>query len=437
MSTLLRAALLSLALGLSLVGAAPAAGQAVSPDVEPPIVAAVRAEIERAGKSLTLEGNPPPYFISVTIVEEWRLHIAARNGALVRSQQNHGRSGVLDLRVGAYELDQTNFASGDSFGVAEMAHHITVSLESDPFAVRRQLWLAMDEAYKKALETLKSKKAFLETHVVKDLPADLTREDPVRLLAPLPRDLPDRGAWEQTLRSLSRAFGERVGIDRSEVSFEAALSHTYLVTSEGTVVSYPTSFAMIEVDARAQADDGREIREYRQYPASSERALPAAAELSREIASLAEDLLHRKSAPEIGNERAPVLFQAQAAAQVFGQILADHLGTPRSPLSGGDERMRAMMEPLSAAANPLAPLFNRAVLPEAFSVVDDPTLEEFQGQALHGRSRFDYQGVPAQRVQVVEKGNSPASCRAAPRPRTPPAPTATPGSRCPERRAGP
>ncbi|MBI4424677.1 MAG: TldD/PmbA family protein, partial [Elusimicrobia bacterium] len=44
------------------------------------------------------------------------------------------------------------------------------------------------------------------------------------------------------------------------------------------------------------------------------------------------------------------------------------------------------------------------ILPEFLTVVDDPTVKEFKGEALHGHYEYDAEGVPAQRVVLVERG---------------------------------
>jgi predicted Zn-dependent protease len=47
---------------------------------------------------------------------------------------------------------------------------------------------------------------------------------------------------------------------------------------------------------------------------------------------------------------------------------------------------------------------NQSVLPDFLSVVDDPTTERIGGIDLNGYYKFDDDGVPAQKVTVVDKG---------------------------------
>lgn len=388
---------------LAAAGTLPAAGTAPAAP-PPPLAAAVRAEIDRAMRGLAIGETPPPYFIAVTIVEGRHLRISGRNGSLLQSAAWSERRGFLDLRVGSFELDQTNFVAGDIFDRSTVRRTFVVGLEDDEPAVRRRLWLEMDEAYKQAVETLKRKKAFLATQAAKESLADFSREEPARYLEPPAGDLPEHAVWEERVRALSGLFNRHPEIERSGVAFDASQEYGLLVTSEGTLVARPESSATFTAEGESRTAQGERIRQLLQVPVRSARDLPAAEELSRRVEELAAVLLAARDAPAGEADRAPVLFSGQAAAEVFGQLLADHLGASRAPLAGGDERQRSFVTAMGAAQNPLLPALGREVLPPAFSVVDDPTLEDYQGQALAGSFPFDHEGVRARPVRIVEQG---------------------------------
>ena len=46
----------------------------------------------------------------------------------------------------------------------------------------------------------------------------------------------------------------------------------------------------------------------------------------------------------------------------------------------------------------------RAVLPPFMTIVDDPTLATLGGKSLNGFYKYDDEGIPAQRVPLVEAG---------------------------------
>ena len=47
---------------------------------------------------------------------------------------------------------------------------------------------------------------------------------------------------------------------------------------------------------------------------------------------------------------------------------------------------------------------NKRILPTFLSLLDDPTLEQYDGQTLNGHYIFDDEGVRAQRALLIEKG---------------------------------
>jgi predicted Zn-dependent protease len=99
----------------------------------------------------------------------------------------------------------------------------------------------------------------------------------------------------------------------------------------------------------------------------------------------------------------PVLFDPPAAGSLLAQALAPSLSGARPPLStmpAFDEIMERM-----GGRSEWSGRVNTRVLPANVSLVDDPTLKEFNGQPLLGNYEIDDEGVKAQRVEVVENGS--------------------------------
>ena len=59
----------------------------------------------------------------------------------------------------------------------------------------------------------------------------------------------------------------------------------------------------------------------------------------------------------------------------------------------------------SRTTGEFAASYKSRVLPEFLSVVSDPTISSYHGESLLGHYEIDDEGVPAQRVSVIEKGN--------------------------------
>jgi TldD protein len=93
----------------------------------------------------------------------------------------------------------------------------------------------------------------------------------------------------------------------------------------------------------------------------------------------------------------PVLFEAQAAAQLLSQVLGDNLQLPRKPVSEPGRQSRFLPSELESK-------LNSRILPEWIDVVDDATQAEWRGHKLLGFYQYDMDGMAPKPVQVVEKG---------------------------------
>ena len=93
----------------------------------------------------------------------------------------------------------------------------------------------------------------------------------------------------------------------------------------------------------------------------------------------------------------PALFEPAAAAQLLAQLLGDNLRITRKPVSDPNR-------PVNVYASEFEGRAGSRVLPEWLDVIDDPTQTAYQGKPLAGYYEFDYEGVKAQAVPVIQKG---------------------------------
>ena len=140
-------------------------------------------------------------------------------GALTASHAYRGRILRTDLRVGDPSFDNSNFEGG--------ARVETVPIEDDYAALRRELWLRTDEAYKAALETLARKRAAAEGQAAaaadEAAVGDFSKEAPAHLEVPFPAGATEPEALRETARKLSSVLADFPEISSSRVS--AQLRH--------------------------------------------------------------------------------------------------------------------------------------------------------------------------------------------------------------------
>ena len=129
---------------------APKISTAVDSD---PILKAMREELDRSKLHLKMDNVAAPYYIEYRLSDVHQYDAEAVFGALRQDQHVHARTVRVVVRVGDYKQDSYY---GPGVGVVDFA-----PLDNDAVALRRELWLSTDRAYKIASEALASKKAVL------------------------------------------------------------------------------------------------------------------------------------------------------------------------------------------------------------------------------------------------------------------------------------
>jgi len=362
------------------------------------LLKALKDEMNRSMEKLQLKDMEKPYYIEYAVEDAETFVIKAVFGAIVESDQNRSRLLRVGLRVGSYDLDNSEFAGGRSPYSMIGGRPTQLVLEDDYAALRHDMWLATDGAYKQALEQLAAKRSFIKTKVQPEEIPDFSREEATKTIAPKKLLTFDQKKWEGVLRRLSAIFREFPVIYDSSISLNVRFSHKYFINSEGTVSHQPANLVSLYVRAATQASDGMGLKHFVPSYGTSLEQLPPEKEMAASIRKMAEELTALTSAPVLEKYLGPVLVTGQAAGELFAQVLAPQLSGQRPPLME-QQQMAAMM-----TESKLASRLNRRVLPSFFTVVDDPTQKTYEKHQLIGSYKVDDQGVPARPVTIIERG---------------------------------
>ena len=364
---------------------------------------ALQDEQGRSRTELQLGDGPRPYFLAYRVDDFEQKEYAARAGALMRSAESRQRYLSAEVRVGSPEADNTNYFSFPTgpVGVAR-AWRGTVRIphDDDYHELRRYAWLLTDAAYKTAVEAYSAKAAVLESRTLEEELPDFTAADPVRIDDVVPGRLPSREAAEDLVRELSQVFRGRPAVQISEVVLRVLDHETRLLNSEGT--SFHRSAPVLEliVAAVTQAQDGRPLHDGAAFYARSWEQLPDFEELKRRAEAVVDRLAQTGAAASPERYNGPVLFEGEAAAEIFARAFVPHLAAWRPPISEdpGLERRLAQLD------SALTDRIGGRVLARSLRLVDDPLRESVSGAAMLGGFRVDDDGVPAQPTTVVERG---------------------------------
>jgi TldD protein len=356
---------------------------------------ALEDELARSMSELRLGDESRPYYLGYTIYDLEQASVNATLGALTASHAYRGRILRTDLRVGDPSFDNSNFEGG--------ARVETVPIEDDYAALRRELWLRTDESYKAALETLARKRAAAEGQAAaaEDEAAvgDFSKEAPSHLEVPFPAGAAEPDALRETARKLSSVLADFPEISSSRVSASYAIVRRRLLSSEGSFVDDNQHTVQINVVAETQAPDGMKLRSFVPFTALTPSGLPALGEMEKSVRAMAKELVAMRSAPVAASGAGAVLFEGLAAPQVVKLLLGDQVaGTPppKTAQAGSDE---------GNDQGALATKLGQKVAAAGVNAVDDPALASGAGKApFYGSYKIDDEGVPAQRVSLIEHG---------------------------------
>ncbi|MGA8223379.1 MAG: metallopeptidase TldD-related protein [Candidatus Acidiferrales bacterium] len=351
-----------------------------------PILQAMREELARSKAQLKMDNVPGPYYIEYRISDVEGYEAEAAFGALRESQRSHQRIVRVVVRVGDYKQDSY---FGQGMGAVDLA-----PLDNNPIALRRQIWLASDQAYKAASEALANKKALLSQYT-KDQPFDdFAPAPPLESIAPLARLEFDASPWEETIGKATALFRSDPKIQSLSATVRFRAQNQYFVNTEGTVTRTGHTVYFATITGSTQAADGMRLDRSPYYSAGTLREMPTAEKFQADTVKMLETLKKLREAPVVEEEyRGPVLFSSDASSDIFnGMIGANVVG--RRPKPGESARTQGAF----------SSSYKSRVLPAFLSIADDPTLKTFDGKTLVGSYEIDDEGVRAAAVAVITNG---------------------------------
>jgi TldD protein len=352
-----------------------------------PVLQAMRSELERSKSELKLDQIAAPYYIEYRVIDTDQYSAEAAFGALRGGVHTRFRVLRVVVRVGDYKQDSY-------FGQGEGSLSF-MPLDDDTLALRHEIWLATDQAYKAATESLTAKQSQLKQLTVDQPVDDFARADPVQSVAPLARLEVDPQPWTSMLQDASALYKTDPQIESFESSLKFQAINRFFVNSEGTVVRSGQNLYEMTISCTTQAADAMRLDRNNAFEVASVKELPSAKEFVTRAAKLAASLKELRDAPVVDEEyRGPVLFSADASATVFADLVGENI-LGNKPELGKNAR----------TTGAFAASYKTRVLPDFLFVLDDPTISSYRGHSVLGHYEIDDEGVPAQRVAVIEKGN--------------------------------
>lgn len=371
----------------------PASQQANSQDDT--LLRAMKDEIKRVPSLLRL-GLDPVYYTEYRVEDTVSHSITASLGALIEESDSAFRIPSVQIRVGTASFDNTDHVYSEAF-IGSRFDPGRLPLDDNYLAFRQVFWLATDRAYKTAEEAIARKRSSLKNMTQSDVLPDFSQAPPARLILPMERKPFASASWKSEAIRLSAVFDGYPKVFSSGVEIHSSQSTNYILTSEGAELRTPEDVAYVRAAAHGLAADGTQVRDALVFQAFSPDGLPSEDVLAREVKTLGEHVTELSQAAAGEAYDGPVLFEAPAAAQLFGQLLGDNLKVTRKPVTDPGR-------PSRYSPSELENKIGSRILPEWMDVVDDPTQTQYRGHMLLGHYLYDMEGVAPQPLTLVEKG---------------------------------
>ena len=370
----------------------PAAGQDAAA-TEHIITKALAEELDYSMQNMATPDGVKPYFISCAITDVKSLSIAAELGAITRDNTGHNRILDVEVRVGDYKLDSTHKIRGGGFNFGRMFSMggSIVSLEDDPQAIKQSVWEAMDREFKSSVETYQQVLTNLKTKVdEEDQSADFSREEAHVHLEPEIAMSLDTRSWADRLRKVSAMARNYPLIYNSGVSLGADTNNRYFVNSEGSRIQTGQKFFRVSMSASTRADDGMDLSQSFLFNTCSEDKLPSDEEITKAFKKVIHEALALRDAPLVEPYTGPAILLNRASAVFFHEIFGHRIEGHRQKDVDEGQTFTKML--------------GKAILPDFLSIIDDTTLKSLNGVDLRGYYKYDDEGIPAQKVVLVDQG---------------------------------
>jgi len=351
------------------------------------LLEALLTELDRSKSQLKMDQVQPPYFIEYRVNDVEDYSAEAAFGALRESQHAHYRVLRVVVRIGDYKQD--------SFYTAGEGESTILPLDNDSVALRHQIWLATDDAYKAAGQALAEKQAELKRFTTDANPVDdFAKTPPLIAVEPTVSLKLDETSWKKTLEDVTNLYRQYPDVQSVSASARFSVVNEYLVNTEGTVTRCGKTTYSVQLNSSAQAADGMRLSRSPAYVVARMEELPSHDALMKDAKNMLDTVVALRQAPIVEEEyRGPVLFSADAADDIVASLIGQNV-VGRKPALGRPNR----------TTGAFATSYKARVLPNFLSVVDDPTLKDFQGKSLVGSYMFDSEGVKAQPVNAIDKG---------------------------------
>jgi TldD protein len=356
------------------------------------VLDAMEHELSRSMTQLTRADPNPVYFLQYEMTEERTYTLEARDGGLMDPRSSFSRYLDVDLRLGSMALDNTHeIRSGNWRDNSNSRRIIEFPLQADTGSIRATLWAETEHQFQKAKERYTK---VLNNRQVKVAEEDLSpdfspaaaqrfEEDPTYITL-------DTLVWRGIIQRTARYLRQFDFVYESGVTLSAEDHTTALVNTDGTRIQQENHYLRLVLNISGMADDGMELYRGEYFDAASPEHLPDQSTVQQAAERLVNELKALKQAPLVEPYIGPAILRNRASGVFFHEIFG--------------HRVEAHRQKGTTEGQTFTKKVGEQILPDFISVYEDPSLASYAGKDLRGFYRYDDQGVPGARVEVIQNG---------------------------------
>jgi predicted Zn-dependent protease len=254
------------------------------------------------------------------------------------------------------------------------------------------MWRQTDRQYRAAAEQLIRVKTSQQVQVqnAESAAPDFSHEKPHVSLGTRAEIHVDRKPWEDRVRRYTAEFSKSPVVLNSLATFTAQANNQYQVNSEGTKLAFGLIHYRLELYLQSKAPDGMDIERYANFDWLDPKGVPTEKTVDDTIHQLIGEAEALDKAPLVDPYAGPALLTGRAAAVFFHEVFGHRAeGFRQKDIDEGQTFTSKIGE---------------KIMPAFISIKDDPTESVLDGEMLLGNYPFDDEGVPAQSVQLVDRG---------------------------------
>ncbi|MFA7600552.1 MAG: metallopeptidase TldD-related protein, partial [Bacteroidales bacterium] len=276
---------------------------------------AMEDEINR-NMSLRVDSLQAPYYISYLISDAKITEVSSSLGGLTKSEQLPYKNQTTTVLVGNHTFNNLNFSTNPNV-------RRSFPVEGDYNALRTSLWATTDECYKKAVQTLESKRTAIEQQNIpeeeKNIPDFTAVPIQTQLLSVEKADV-NQQEVEKLANELSKVFENYPEFINSKVNIKVFDANVLYLNSEN--IKYLQAFGLtkLSVNASIKTAEGEVLNDEFICYGNSYNQLPDKETLKNSILKMIATMQALCKAPAINQSyEGPVMFDQEAVGYIVSE----------------------------------------------------------------------------------------------------------------------